>query len=103
MSKKFWILFIICMFLYSFCFTQEEYIWTKDFMVESHHFESIGSNTYFILEPNYYLVLENSDAEEHEKLVISVLNRTKIVDGLETLIVEERETVNDEIIEVSRN
>ena len=103
MSKKFWILFIICMFLYSFCFTQEEYIWTKDFMVESHHFESTGSNTYFILEPNYYLVLENSDTKEHEKLVITVLTETKIVDGLETRIVEERETVNGEIIEVSRN
>ncbi len=91
------------MCLYSFSFAQEECGWTEDFQVLSHKFSTTGSNTYFILEPNYYLILENSDAEEHVKLVITVLNETKLVDGLETRIVEERESVNGELIEVSRN
>ncbi len=72
-------------------------------MVESHHFSSTGSNTYFILEPHYYLILENNDVDERERLVITVLDETKLVDGLETRIVEERESVNGEIIEISRN
>lgn len=77
--------------------------WTKDFKVESHHFASTGTNTYFILEPNYYLILEHHDADEYERLVITVLDETKIIDGLETRIVEERESVNNELVEISRN
>jgi len=103
MNKKFWLFLIVCMCVYSFIFAQEECVWTKDFMVESHHFSPTGSNTYFILEPNYYLVLENNDTDERERLVITVLDETKIVDGLETRIVEEKESVNGEIIEISRN
>jgi len=103
LNKNFLVSFIVCLCVYSFSFAQEECVWTKDFMVESHHFSTIGTTTYFILEPNYYLVLENNDPDERERLVITVLAETKIVDGLETRIVEEKESVNGEIIEISRN
>lgn len=103
MYRKLSMIFILFICLYSISFAQDELGWTKDFQVLSHHFQATGSNTYFILEPNYYLVLENNDADERERLVITVLDETKVVDGLETRIVEERETVNGEIIEVSRN
>src|SRR3989442_7492885 len=36
-------------------------------------------------------------------LIITVLNETKIVDGVETRVVEERETKNGQLIEVARN
>ena len=36
-------------------------------------------------------------------LVITVLNETKVVDGVETRIVEEKETEGGNLIEVSRN
>src|SRR6516165_2795391 len=73
--------------------------WSSDFSAEKEHLTSRGKNPYFILEPGYQLVLEGGN----ERLVVSVLNETKIVDGVETRIVEERETKNDKIVEVSRN
>ncbi len=73
--------------------------WTNDFSVEKDALSSTGRNHFFILEPGYQLTLEN----EKERLVITVLNETKEVDGVETRIVEERETNNGQIVEVSRN
>jgi hypothetical protein len=47
-----------------------------------------GSSTYMILEPSYKLIL----ADGKDTLTITVLNETKVVDGVRTRIVEERET-----------
>ena len=74
-------------------------VWTNDFSSEKHVLASVGRNPYMILEPGYRLEL----ASEDEKLAITVLNETKIVDGVETRIVEERESKNGQIVEVSRN
>jgi hypothetical protein len=60
-----------------------------------------GANPYFILEPGYRLVLE--DPKDKEVLTITVLDETRKVDGVETRVVEERETVDGKIKEVSRN
>jgi hypothetical protein len=73
--------------------------WSSDFSAEKEFLTSRGRNPYFILEPGYQLVLEGGN----ERLVVSVLNETKMVDGVETRIVEERETRNDKPVEVSRN
>ena len=73
--------------------------WLEDFAAEKADLASIGRNPYFILEPGYQHVYESED----EKLVITVLNETKVVDGVECRIVEERETKKDKLIEVSRN
>jgi hypothetical protein len=73
--------------------------WTMDFSMEKDALISRGRNAYFILEPGYQLVLE----EGKERLVITVLDETKQVDGIETRVVEERETDDGQLIEVSRN
>ncbi|HLE61781.1 MAG TPA: hypothetical protein VI750_01515, partial [Pyrinomonadaceae bacterium] len=73
--------------------------WTKSFPVEKDELATSGRNPYFILEPGYRLVLEN----RRDRLVITVLNETKLVDNVETRVVEERETTNGKLIEVSRN
>ena len=73
--------------------------WTNDFSAEKEALVSTGRNAFFILEPGYQLVLE----KEKERLVITVLNETKQVDGVETRIVEERETDDGQMVEVSRN
>jgi hypothetical protein len=73
--------------------------WTNDFSSEKDSLASVGRNAFFILEPGYQLVLEN----RKERLVITVLNDTKQVDGVETRVVEERETEGGELVEVSRN
>jgi hypothetical protein len=58
-----------------------------------------GQNAYFILEPGYRQHFQHgSDA-----LVITVLDDTKVVDGVTTRVVEERETKGGELAEVSRN
>lgn len=73
--------------------------WTTEFFVESGELTSTGRNPYFVLEPGYELVLEDDD----EKLIITVLNETKMVDGVETRVVEERESKGGRLVEVSRN
>jgi hypothetical protein len=73
--------------------------WTSQFVMEGDELVSIGRNPYFILEPGYQLVLEGGGTQ----LIITVLNETKAIDGVETRVVEERETKNGQLIEVARN
>jgi hypothetical protein len=72
---------------------------TSTFAVERADFTSTGRNPYFVLEPGYALTLEGGKT----RLVITVLPETRQVDGVETRVVEERETENDQLIEISRN
>lgn len=58
-----------------------------------------GSNPYFILEPGFEIVLESST----EKVVITVLDETVMVAGIETRVIEEMEWKNGSLIEISRN
>jgi hypothetical protein len=73
--------------------------WTTEFAVEKSELSATGRNPYFILEPGYQLVFGGGK----ERLVITVLDETKTVDGVETRVVEERETKDGKLVEVSRN
>lgn len=73
--------------------------WTNDFWLKDCTFSSTGNNRFFILEPGHKLVLEGGD----EKVVITVLDETEMVGGIETRVVEEHEEKNGELKEVSRN
>jgi hypothetical protein len=73
--------------------------WTRSFGIENRTFTSTGRNPYFILEPGYQLIFKNAT----DKLVITVLEDTKTVNGIETRVVEEREWEDDQLAEVSRN
>ncbi len=73
--------------------------WTDDFSQEKSDLTATGRNPYFILEPGYVLVLEGGG----EQVTITVLNDMKKVDGVECRVVEERETKNGKLVEVSRN
>ncbi len=75
---------------------------TETFMVDEKELASTGKNPYFILEPGFQLVLEKS-GKKKEVLVVTVLDETRKVGGIETRVVEERETVDGQVIEVSRN
>ncbi|MFH1010383.1 MAG: hypothetical protein V1784_04010 [bacterium] len=77
--------------------------WTDSFNLGECNFSSIGKNPYFVLEPGYQLILEGVEDDDSIKLVISVLEQTEKVGDIETRIVEERETVNDTLVEISRN
>jgi len=73
--------------------------WVDSFAVDKKDFVSVGANDYFRLEPGWVLVLEKAK----ERLVITVLDETRLVDGVETRIVEERETKGGQLVEISRN
>jgi hypothetical protein len=73
--------------------------WTDDFSIDKADLASTGSNPYFILKPGYQLVLKDRE----DTLTITVINETKVVDGVETRVVEEKETVRGRVAEVSRN
>jgi len=70
------------------------------FKVNPTHFASTGKNPYFILEPGYVLKFKGSKGAE---LTITVLDETKTVNGVETRVVEERETKGGQLAEVSLN
>jgi hypothetical protein len=73
------------------------------FDLEGCNFNSRGSNTYFILEPGHQSILEAQEDGETVELIITVLNETKVVNGTETRVVEERESEDGELVEISRN
>jgi hypothetical protein len=64
---------------------------------------TVGRAPYLILEPGYTLTLAGTDEDEEVELVITVLDRCEVVDGVRTRVVEERETVNGQLVEVSQN
>ena len=83
--------------------TEGENEYTASFRAEDCTFSSTGRNPFFILEPNYQLVLAGGDASEAAEVIITVLNETREVNGTETRVVEERETIGGELVEISRN
>src|SRR5436190_16653535 len=79
-----------------FCVAQG---WTQTFPVDPRTLAPDGENPYFILRPGYQATFEGGKS----KLVITVLNETVAVGGVNTRIVEEREWNGGVLIEVSRN
>jgi len=73
--------------------------WCNSFSPDKADLVAIGKNPYFVLLPTYRLHLEHGK----DARVIRVLNETKVVDGVETRVVEERETKNGKLVEVSRD
>jgi hypothetical protein len=67
--------------------------------VNKAEFTDTGKNPYFFLWPGYKLRLQHGK----DMLVVSVLEETKVVDGVKTRVVEERETKDGQLVEVSRN
>ena len=77
----------------------QETAWTWEFNLNKEDLASTGRNPYFILEPGYRLTFTDGN----DRLVITVLDKTRTVDGVETRVVEERETNRGRLKEVSRN
>jgi hypothetical protein len=71
----------------------------RSFDVDAKQLGTVGDNPYFPLTPGLRIHLVGKD----EAVVVSVLAETKRVDGVETRVVEERETEDGELVEISRN
>lgn len=73
--------------------------WQEEFDLAKCNMQPTGRNTYFILEPGYQIVLQ----DEEVKVEITVLDQTKVVNGVTTRVVEEREWKDGQLYEVARN
>ena len=73
--------------------------WTDTFNSEGCTFSAVGRNRFFSLEPGHQLVLQSDE----EKVVITVLDQTKMIGGVKTRVIEEREEKDGDLAEVSRN
>jgi hypothetical protein len=73
--------------------------WRSTFDVDKRDLVSTGTNPYFPLKPGQKVTL----AADNEEVIISVLADTKVVDGVECRVVEERESKGGKLVEVSRN
>lgn len=104
MRKK---IILVAFLLLGFFITQaqkkDQILYTDNLMQDSCTFETTGSNPYFVLQPGFQLVLKGTEDKDTVLLKITVLNETKIVDSVETRIVEEYEAVNGIPVEISRN
>ena len=75
----------------------------RTFDVNKSDFATTGRNSYFILEPGYSLVFTGTEDGKPCELVVTVMEDTRTIDGVETRVVEERESVAGVLREVSRN
>lgn len=81
---------------------------TSDFNLGACTFSDTGRNPYFVLEPDYRLVLKGVEGKEEVEVWVTVLHDTEEIalPGLGTIttrVVEEREWVDGSLDEVSRN
>jgi hypothetical protein len=77
---------------------------TDEFFADDCTFANTGMNRYYIpLDPGYQFFYEGEEDGEEIALRITVLDDTEIVDGVETRVIEEYETADGELVEVSRN
>ena len=73
--------------------------WQDEFAISSCNMATTGRNPYFVLEPGFQLVLEGGDT----KLQITVLDETKMIDGVSTRVVEEKEWKDGKLHEIAKN
>ena len=83
--------------------TTETRKWTDEFHLSDCAWSSTGRNDYFILVPGYQETLDGGEGKDSTHLEITVLGETRTVAGVETRIVEERETQGGRLVEISRN
>ena len=75
----------------------------ETFAVEKGDLSPTGKSEYFVLEPGFVAVYEGKEEGEEMTLTITVTDKTKTVDGVETRVVEEKETANGKVVEISQN
>lgn len=109
MKKLFVLLIVLIAFTLTFSTNAqnknrtESKVFTESLMQDKCQFVTTGNNDYFILEPGYQQILESKEGKNFTRLIISVLNETRKIGNIETRIVEENESLNGQIIEISRN
>jgi hypothetical protein len=98
---------LVCLFISIYSCGQQknkpEVYFEQSFKLDSCKFSSTGRNQFFILEPGYQLILQGKENKEMTTLVVTVLDETKKVGEVETRVVEEKESVDGNVVEISKN
>jgi len=81
------------------CRSEQSRGFRDTFDVDKSALQSSGENQYFSLQPGKQLRFAAGDMS----LTITVLDETRLVDGVETRVIEEREEQGGQTLEVSRN
>lgn len=76
--------------------------WTDTFPDEG-GYTATGTHPYWSLRPGHAVTLTGKDGKDDLQLIITVLADTRTVTGVVCRVVEERETVNGKLAEISRN
>lgn len=77
--------------------------WRDAFAVDTATLRPEGENPYFPLRTGRVLKYAGTEDGERVELVITVTNKTEVIDGVTTRVVEERESKDGVLVEVSRN
>ena len=101
--RKRWCLIVFAILVSGAAARADDEGFIDKFDVKRHDFAPVGRNDFFILEPGHQCIYEGNEDGKRGRLVISVLDETRTVDGVETRVVEERESSDGKLIEVSRN
>jgi hypothetical protein len=64
---------------------------------------STGTNRFFVLAPGLQTVFTGKEGGQEVVLTITVLDQTRLVDGVATRIIVEHETAGGQLVEVSSN
>ena len=93
----------ICACLIATAFGGDAPKFNDTFPVEKGDLSPTGKSEYFVLKPGFTAVYEGEEDGKKTVLTITVTQETKTVDGVETRVVEERETMDGKLAEISRN
>src|SRR5215472_14948366 len=72
--------------------------WQKDFAVDKKTLGTKGNNPWFNLTPGYQL----SFADGRDTDTLTVLNETRLIDGVQTRVLEDREVKGGQLAELTR-
>ena len=70
--------------------------WIEEFDLSNRNLTDAGESKYFVLVPGFQTVLTSQSS----KLVITVLDETREINGILTRVIEEREEKNGELAEI---
>src|SRR5262245_8125557 len=96
-------IFLTLAFASAYSQNKTEKLYTESFDKENCHFSTMGYNTYFFIRPGYRLTFKGVEDKDTTELVITILTETKKIGNMETRVLEERESVNGKVVEVSKN
>jgi hypothetical protein len=62
-----------------------------------------GRSRFFVLDPGFTTVFAGNEDGAHKRLTITVTPKTRVIDGIRTRIIIERQTSNGHLEEISEN